>query len=90
MGIGVSLNINGFGIYEDDEKKLIKRFEDLCGVSLHVLEKSYYALPVRRMRQHKCGVKYLHTANGHPGETFTVCGKCGDVLQSHFDISAVE
>lgn len=90
MGIGLSLNINGFAIYEDDEKKLIKRFEELCGCSLHVLEKAVHNAPLRRMRSHKCGMKHMREVAGYPGETFIICGKCGDVMDSHFNRSAIE
>ena len=90
MGMGVSLNINGRTINEDSEKKLIERFEKLCGVSMHVLEKTIEGALARKIRQHPCGSKHMHNCDGYPGESFLVCHRCGDVIDSQFNRAAIE
>ena len=37
----------------------------------------------------KCGSTDLEAKDGHPGETFYVCLKCGTTVSSHVDMSAI-
>jgi hypothetical protein len=73
-----------------DEQRALRLFERVAGVSLPVLEKALHERANRRYRYHACGRRHFEYANGYPGETFIVCKKCGDVIDSHFDRSAVE
>ena len=64
-------------------------FERLTGVTPDVAEQTYYKLKHRRTARHSCGTKHLRWQAGYPGEELLMCEKCGDVLDSTFDISAV-
>lgn len=66
-----------------------KLFEKVAGIAPHFAERALKELRERRYRFHQCGNKYLKDVNGYPGETLTVCGRCGAVIDSEFDISAV-
>jgi hypothetical protein len=67
-------------------------FERVAGISLPTAARVVMNAPVRAWRAHakRCDGREVRTESGYPGETFFVCGKCGDVIESHFDRSAVE
>jgi hypothetical protein len=73
-----------------DERLAVAMFETACGVSFAALERAVARKKSRRYTRHACGQRYLRYAQGHPGESFVVCSKCGDVIDSHFDRSVVE
>jgi hypothetical protein len=64
-------------------------FTEHAGVTPERAEKAHHEVKSRRIRFHSCGTKHLREVNGYPGETLTVCGKCGKTLDAHFDLSAV-
>lgn len=81
----------GDGRREDhDVEKAMTLFEQVAGITPHQAEKTYRELRDRRYRYHPCGQRHFEDASGYPGESFVVCRKCGLVVDSHFNISAVE
>jgi hypothetical protein len=62
-------------------------FETLTGYSVAQLERLHRKLSSRCRR---CGCKETVSQNGHPGEHFECCAKCGNVVGSYFCISEVE
>lgn len=91
VGLGVWATAEGGPMRErtDSPQEAYHMFERYAGVSHHAMERAMHALPIRRIRQHPCGVKYLRDVNGYPGETLTVCEKCGDVIDGHQDMSVI-
>lgn len=78
-----------------DEATAPRLFETYAGVSFRAFEKAWHSLPERRSRSHFCngvrrGYRDFACVSGYPGETFTVCIHCKDVIDSSFDRSAVE
>ena len=71
------------------EEKAALMFEKLTGLAPWTAEKIYHNLPLRRHRA-KCDSLIFEEVSGYPGETFTICTKCRDVVDSHFNRSAVE
>jgi hypothetical protein len=92
LGLAVWSEASGGPLPErtDSEPDAFHMFERYSGVSYVAMMKAYRAIPLRRMKAHRCGMKYFRDVDGYPGETMTVCGKCGDVIDSYFDRSAVE
>jgi hypothetical protein len=64
-------------------------FEQYVGVTYEAAVKAYRSLPWRRLKAHPCGLTFIVDVNGYPGETLQVCGKCGHVIDSHMDMSAI-
>lgn len=73
----------------DTHADCLQLFEAYVGVPYHVAVKAYRSLPWRRLKAHPCGLTFLVDVNGYPGETLTVCGKCGHVVDNHMDMSAI-
>lgn len=65
-------------------------FTRYAGVNPGQAEKAYFELRMRRVRYHKHGAKYLQDVAGYPGETLTMCGKCGEIFDTHFNRSEIE
>lgn len=81
---------NGMQRTADSEREAFEVFEEVAGVTYPAAVKALLNLPQRRMRQHPCGTRFFCDQPGYPGESFVVCSKCGDVVDSHFDRSAIE
>lgn len=93
VGMGVFADArwpNGHQKTADTMAEALAIFEEVAGATYRVVERAYHGLPQRRMRAHPCGTKFFCDQPGYPGESFIVCGKCGDVVDSHFDRSAIE
>lgn len=75
---------------DQDTVRVNDLFTEVAGITPHQAHKAHRELEDRRYRYHPCGQKYFHDCSGYPGESFVVCGKCGKVVDSHFDRSAVE
>lgn len=99
-GRKVTLHV-GLGVWAEAENAVLRErtdspqeayhmFERYAGVPVYVAERAYRSLPMRRLKAHPCGLQHIVDVNGFPGETLTVCGKCGHVVDSHFDRSAIE
>jgi hypothetical protein len=58
-----------------------------AGISVEAARKAYRTL---RSRCRNCGGRETCFAHGYPGESFELCVQCGHVVDSHFDLSAVE
>jgi hypothetical protein len=87
----------GLGIWAETEAgvkcrelEALALFERCAGITLHAAERAVRALQARRYRRHKCGLTYLESVSGYPGEHLTVCGRCGEVIDYHFNIGEVE
>ena len=68
-------------------EQMHRLFEMVAGVSVEHARKAHRRL---RSRCQKCGCRETRTASGYPGESFELCAKCGHVVDSHFDRSAIE
>lgn len=73
----------------DETEECRRLFEAYVGVSYEVAVKAYRSLPWRRLKAHPCGLQFICDVPGYPGETLTVCGKCGHVIDGHMDMSAI-
>jgi hypothetical protein len=73
----------------DTEADCLELFEQYVGVSYKVAVRAHASLPWRRLKAHPCGLTFIVDVNGYPGETLQVCGKCGHVVDSHMDMSAI-
>lgn len=60
-------------------------------ITPHVAERAYWESKKRRITNHlRACHSHTKRESGYPGESFTVCAKCGEVLETSFNISAVE
>ena len=75
--------------FDDDIATLWSKFEAVMGISPELAERSFHRAKENRIRYHKCGMKYLRDVEGYPGESFLMCEKCGKVLDSSFNESAI-
>jgi len=73
-----------------DDKLARIVFEHLAGITPEVALRAKHKIKVNRIRRHPCGMNYMDWIDGYPGETMLVCLKCGNVVDSRFDRSAVE
>jgi hypothetical protein len=71
--------------YDNDEAQAAA-FKQLAGLTPHEIEK-YEDKLTSKCR--KCGSSDFEEASGHPGESFTICAKCGAVVDYHFNESVV-
>lgn len=72
------------------EKEALKAleigFEAEAGVTIGVATRAY-----RRVKSRcPCGCREFKYVSGYPGETFQVCDRCGKVIDTDFDVKAVE
>lgn len=88
MGLAYWLSHNGV-MQSLDNYFLPDRFEQLTGISPEVALRLYRTLPYRRHAA-KCGGRDFASVDGYPGETLYVCGKCKEIVDYHFNRSAVE
>lgn len=82
---------NDFGIDSRDsngekkrEQSLVSLFEDTIGATLKSLIRAVFRIN-NPSRCPKCGSKKFKQAGGMPGETFTVCAECGEIVSCDFD-----
>lgn len=87
-GLACWLAVNGM-VHGGEEEKLAQTFERLTGVMPWVAERVCHELPHRR-HSANCNCRDTRSVAGYPGETFEICVKCGEVIDSHFNRSAVE
>ena len=73
--------------YDQDPQKITDVFEKLTGYSVEFIERVARRLASRCRR---CGGRDFHEESGYPGETFTVCDGCSDVVGTRFCQSAIE
>lgn len=89
IGLGCWVRNNSGPKIHVEDVDLDKAFERYTGVSIAVATKLYHTLPYRKHAR-RCGCKETGSVSGYPGETLEVCLKCGEVVNGHFDRSAVE
>lgn len=73
-------------IMNTPDEECVAIFERYAGVTPQVAERAYL-----RMQYvcKDCGVSDLESVSGYPGETFNVCRRCGNVVSSDFNLSAI-
>jgi hypothetical protein len=92
-GLGTWMTYNDGRVvrkFDDPFKILRSKFEAVMGITPERARRIPDTIKNRRYKYHPCGIKHMHGAEGYPGESLVVCGKCGDVIDSSFDISAIE
>lgn len=71
-----------------EEASILFKLE--TGLTPDEAESLYYQIDARKNKQcQKCGSHKVEWQDGYPGEELLVCGKCGEVVNCHFDESAV-
>jgi hypothetical protein len=89
LGLGEWIQNNkGVKRYGEGEE-VDKLFEYYTGISIAVAMRVYHTLPYRKHAR-KCGCKETGTVSGYPGETFEVCLKCGEFVNSRMNYAAIE
>ena len=66
----------------------VKKFEEFVGLSIRVVEKLIERTE-HPSRCPKCKSKQFEDIEGYPGETFTRCAKCGEMLEYNFNVGAI-
>lgn len=75
--------------FHDSYAILRSKFEACVGCTPEEAERTFHRLKERRITHHACGMRHIKSVDGYPGETFMLCDKCGDILDSSFDHSAI-
>lgn len=89
-GLGIWAEANDGAAVDRTKEDAAALFERYAGVSVRALKRAMHKAHERKFTRHPCGMSHMKDVNGYPGETLTVCGKCGAVIDNHFDRSAVE
>jgi hypothetical protein len=76
--------------FQDRSHILQSKFEIVAGVSVNVAAKAFHEKTNRPIKYHACGQKHLQWVSGFPGEQLLHCTKCGDIVGSTFNRSAIE
>jgi hypothetical protein len=90
---GLSLTLetgDGLAVFDGDDATRV--FEQVYSVDPYKLCRIVERQKRKEINRHLrtcCESRNTREAEGYPGESFVVCG-CGKVLESTFDISAVE
>lgn len=74
-----------YGHDDGDEAKAIRAFEAIAGLPYHRLVDAYHEARSRC----RCGGRATVSERGYPGETFNCCERCGEIVSSDFDESAI-
>lgn len=73
--------------YEDTGRKIIAdKFTELVGISPRKL---FRAIERANHICKNCGSTHIHTESGYPGETFYICGKCGNIIGGYFCVEGI-
>jgi hypothetical protein len=88
IGLGVWLSVNGHRM-EIPEVDLDISFQRLTGISIDVAFRLYRKLPYRR-HSRTCSGRSMVSMPGYPGERLYICEKCREVIDSSFNLAAVE
>lgn len=73
----------------EDANECLRLFEEITTMTPMRAESIAFELPWRKHAA-KCDGRKFFCSDGYPGERFTICKKCDDVVDYHFDRSAVE
>lgn len=73
-----------------DRTESRETFRRLAGITPEAAQKAAREFRDRRVRYHPCGPKHLHWVSGYPGEELLHCDQCNNIIDSSFDLSAVE
>ena len=76
--------VNGVRVEHDDAGPT---FESAVGIASTDAVDCFYRA---RSRCRECGCRQLHDESGFPGETFSVCDRCGAIVCTDFNMSAIE
>jgi hypothetical protein len=75
--------------FDDDYAILRNKFEACVGITPEGAEKAMRKVQDVRVRNHACGPNNFEWVSGYPGEELLACGKCGHIIDSSFNVSAV-
>lgn len=90
LGLAYWVSSNGVRITDGEHNiQLNTVFRQLTGIEIDVAMRLYRTLPYRKHSK-KCGGRTFNNVSGYPGETLYICGKCQEIVDSHFNRSAVE
>jgi hypothetical protein len=89
MGLGEWIQNNKGPKVRIEGKELDSVFQAYTGIGIHTAIKLYEQRPWRK-HSRICSGKDTETVHGYPGETLEVCCKCGQVVTSHMNFSAIE
>lgn len=87
-GLGTWIAFNGTKLKTPHGESYVRghMFPALTGYTVEQLERIHRKLTSRCP---KCQLKIFEEVEGYPGETFTVCSSCGEIVDSYFCESAV-
>jgi hypothetical protein len=80
---------DGKEFYPGEGPTLTYIFKRFVGVVPSVAERFANMAPYKRHAA-KCSSRKFETVSGYPGETLVTCSACGEVVETHFNASAVE
>jgi hypothetical protein len=90
LGLGISLDLPTGVRYQggdSDIDHLTKVFEEVTGLRVKTIDKAVDRI---HYAEHcSCGSRKLREREGFPGETLLICVKCGDIVGSRFNESAI-
>ena len=96
-GLGVWMTIGGARIsasFSMVEREVMDRFVELVGYKPDQLRRFAQRAYAARVKQQHASCKHhgnaTRSVTGYPGETFEVCLDCGQIVDSHFNRSAIE
>ncbi len=90
-GLGVWCKLEKIpAVYRDENALVI--FEQATGITPATAKRVWCRQQERPLREHnaRCKGRNFSCVSGYPGETFAMCTLCGEVVDSHFDRSAIE
>lgn len=88
QGLAEWIEINGVRTDGYGENNIEAMFKETTGLTTKEFEKAYNRIE-HPVKCPKCSSKKRGYESGFPGETFEVCGKCGEILHTHFNESAI-
>lgn len=80
---------SGTLLYETDGDDCVDEFYRRTGLTPHQADRYHRRLSCPT-KCPKCGSKKRYSADGYPGESFDMCGKCSKIVSSHFNPSEIE
>jgi hypothetical protein len=86
-----SIDYNGVERKFDETPEILhSKFEATVGITPTSAIKALHRAKHNKIKRHSCGQQHLNWVSGYPGEEMLCCGKCGHILDSTFDRSAIE
>jgi len=86
---GLAAWVRHNGVIVADDNTAYDVWITLTGLPPHKAIELYHKRPWRKHAT-KCDGKDFTEESGYPGESFTICAKCGDIVDSHMNWSEIE